>query len=323
MHKHKSNDFIFDRMKAELPICPECLTEFLTGNSKGKVYLRGMLIHEALTRVPVNTRTSMEVEKSMANKKITRKDDAASIVGDELVDELEKEAELVGKSDALVYRAEEAPGKAEEECKDSKTGEVDPDCMAKKKKEMPMTHMKESEAEEVPIQVKESAVMTKEEIMEVIKSTITELTPKPVEQKPVEPVVHPLDSTFASFKAEFDKIFQSEASEEEKLHSVQEPFNVLGTSIVSVIKSSAKPKEVPTLAGGQSDLVKALSDVMNPIAQKLDLVLTQLSSPVAERPASVIPPRRSIPPSVYAQVQQPVVKSETPNLRKIIEASVP
>jgi hypothetical protein len=67
------------------------------------------------------------------------------------------------------------------------------------------------------------------------------------------------------------------------------------------------------------DLVNALSQVMNPIVQKLDLVLTQLSTPQVERTMPTIPQRRSIPPSVVQQAQTPVVRSETPNLRKIIE----
>jgi len=45
----------------------------------------------------------MEVERSMT----TRKEDAASIIGDELADELEEEAALIGKSEALVIKSEE------------------------------------------------------------------------------------------------------------------------------------------------------------------------------------------------------------------------
>jgi len=65
-----------------------------------KKYLDGYLVHFALTRVPVNQRASVEVDKSMA--KITRKQDAASIIDPDLAEELEKKALLVGKSEALV-----------------------------------------------------------------------------------------------------------------------------------------------------------------------------------------------------------------------------
>jgi len=102
-HKHKSNGFIFERETLD-DFCPECLREMITGEQKGKVYLRGQLIHLAMTRVPVNTRTLMEVDKSMA----TRKEDAATIIGEELAEELEeKQAKIVGKSEALVIKSDD------------------------------------------------------------------------------------------------------------------------------------------------------------------------------------------------------------------------
>ena len=75
--------------------CPQC--EDGVGDKK---YLDGYLVHFALTRVPINQRASVEVDKSMA--KITRKQDAATIIDPELADELERKAMLVGKSEALV-----------------------------------------------------------------------------------------------------------------------------------------------------------------------------------------------------------------------------
>ena len=65
-----------------------------------KKYLDGYLVHFALTRAPVNQRASVEVDKSMA--KITRKQDAASIIDPDLAEELERKAMLVGKSEVLV-----------------------------------------------------------------------------------------------------------------------------------------------------------------------------------------------------------------------------
>lgn len=101
-HKHKSNGYMFERSE-EKPFCPECLMEVIEGKSEGKIFLDGLLVHFAMTRVPVNKRTSMEV-RSMT----TRKEDAASIVGEALADELdEKEHEMTGKSEALVIKSED------------------------------------------------------------------------------------------------------------------------------------------------------------------------------------------------------------------------
>jgi hypothetical protein len=336
MHKHKRNGYVFDRqIEEEDAICPECMRETVKGEGQGKIYLKGHLIHLALTRVPVNTRTSLEVDKSMADKILTRKDDAATIVGDELAEEMEKEAELVGKSEALVIRSEEEEvvteaGVACPKCKENVTPtpegkcpkcgasmkedeeEVEEGCGGKKKKK---AEVEESEVTKVNIPMEEIRVFITDSISDAIKSLVKE-------PAPIEPVSsHPLDNFFSEFKQKFDLIINMDVSEEEKLRSVQEPFTNLGTGIVSVVKSSIKPREINPEMKGQMDLVEALSQVMQPFAQKLDLVLTQLSTPQVERTMPTIPQRRSIPPEVVQKIaQQPVVsKSETPKLRAVID----
>jgi hypothetical protein len=92
-HQH-GNGPIFKRQSLG-DSCPEC--EEGIGDKK---YLDGYLVHFALTRVPINQRAKVEVEKSMA--RITRKQDAASIIDPALAEELEKKAMLVGKADVLV-----------------------------------------------------------------------------------------------------------------------------------------------------------------------------------------------------------------------------
>lgn len=102
-HKHKRSGYVFVRESIE-DICPECLKELMgLSKSEGKIYLKGHLIHLALTRVPVNERTIMEVDKSMA---ITRKEDAASIIGEELANELDDEQKKVAKSMAMVTHSD-------------------------------------------------------------------------------------------------------------------------------------------------------------------------------------------------------------------------
>jgi cation transport regulator len=98
--EHSHGDFVFTR-RSLTDICPMCIQ-----GVGDKVYLRGQPDHWASTRVPIHPRTSLALEeKSMP--KIKRRDDAASIVGDDLADELEGKAQqLVGKSEA----EEDTPG---------------------------------------------------------------------------------------------------------------------------------------------------------------------------------------------------------------------
>lgn len=98
-HKHLApqggQEFTFERT-AVGQICPMCAQGI--GN---KVYTKGQLVHLALTRVPANPRTEMNVERSM-DEITTKKQDAQSIIG-ELANELEEKSIA---SDVLVVRSD-------------------------------------------------------------------------------------------------------------------------------------------------------------------------------------------------------------------------
>lgn len=126
-HKHipssVGQEFTFVRTDVG-QICPLCAQGI-----GGKIYTKGQLVHLAMTRVPVNPRTSMNVEKSMDIK--TKKDDAKSILG-ELADELDERS--LTKEDVLVVRSEDGtePTPAPSElkpCYDENTGGWNQECL--------------------------------------------------------------------------------------------------------------------------------------------------------------------------------------------------
>lgn len=101
--QHTHGDFVFTRrsMDDKCPICEQ--------NGGDKIYLKGQLDHWAATRVPIHPRTSITLEERSMTEKITRKEDAANIIGDgDLVDELDLRARIVGKSEAIVIKAGDA-----------------------------------------------------------------------------------------------------------------------------------------------------------------------------------------------------------------------
>ena len=98
MHKHTEEDFIFER-KSLTDKCPLC-----EKGVKGKVYLKGQLDHFAATRVPVNPETSLNLEEKSMHI-VTRKGDAASIIGEDLAEILETEVKMIGKSEAIVVKS--------------------------------------------------------------------------------------------------------------------------------------------------------------------------------------------------------------------------
>lgn len=97
---HKHGDFVFERKSLD-DICPMCLPDVPrpkdSPRGHDKIYLAGQPDHWAGTRLPINPRTDIQLEeKSMA----TKKQDAASIVSEELAEELDKRANKpTGKSE--------------------------------------------------------------------------------------------------------------------------------------------------------------------------------------------------------------------------------
>lgn len=128
--EHAHGDFLFRRSSLD-DICPMCVED------TSKTFLKGQLDHFAATRVPINPRTSVVAleEKSMA--KVTRHDDAASIVDSELADELEEKTKrlLEQRSDAddetpgaaLVIKAEDEPVETGQETEEPAGGGMEAD----------------------------------------------------------------------------------------------------------------------------------------------------------------------------------------------------
>ncbi len=102
-HFHKASETTFER-KSRDNICIHCVLESLTESGEGIRFLDGHLVHLGLTRIPVNTRTTVEVSHMT-----TRKEDAESIVPKELVEKLEALLDGDGEEieQALVTQSEE------------------------------------------------------------------------------------------------------------------------------------------------------------------------------------------------------------------------
>lgn len=107
-HNHGDQEFI-RRSLDEL--CARCEAGQLPDE-----YTDGHLIHIAATRIPVNRRTEIEVGgpiEARSSKARTRRDDAASIVGSELADQLERlareglEEDSAGKGRSVVVKSEQ------------------------------------------------------------------------------------------------------------------------------------------------------------------------------------------------------------------------
>ena len=307
-HVHKSNNFSFIR-NSEEDYCEECIREFMNLSYSGKRYIKGHLIHLAMTRVPMNERTDMEVEKSMT----TRKEDALSIVEDEeLIEPIEEKAKLVGKSELVIKSVEEAKhGKEDEKMpmhdEDEEDDEEEEGKKKKKDEKKSDILVEELTSSNVEYKVDFEPVLTRlglfDDVLARLDALNTEISAM---RSSITVPDHPLDVIFEDFKRDYDQIQQSSVDADEKLRNVQAPFNKLGGELAEIIRSETREELKTESVDPTSDaLVKALSSVMTPIAQKLDMLLSTRPVERAEQPQ--IPNRRSLqPPLNYAP---PVVQS--------------
>jgi hypothetical protein len=256
----------------------------------------------------------VEVEKSMT----TRKDDAVSIVGEELADEIEQEAKLVGKSQALIIKSDE-----EEENKTEEVAEVvsEPELVEE------MEHGKDDEyecpddmsEEDCKKKMKEHKKETKksltDEQLDRIEKMVSEIAPKSPEVAKSETILeHELDTVFAQFKSAYDEIKVQPITANEKLQLLQQPFGEIGNEIKSRMLTEPEVESVEQV--NSNDLVQAFSlamiSAMKPVSDKLDLLLTQKSEMVKLPQAT--PVLRSIRPTLSMQQDiNKAVQKQAPN----------
>jgi hypothetical protein len=309
-HKHKDTGFVFERKSLD-DVCPECLQNMVNAIMESgkpphptmqgpKEFLRGQLIHLAMTRVPVNTRTLMEVDRAMT----TRLEDAESIVG-ELATELEEQAKLVGKSEALVIKSE-GEGEAEE------TPELAG--VPEKAKFSGKPDEEDAEDEEEPKKGKKDVKPEKADLQPVL-DRLSEIKGLLTRQP------HPLDAAFDALRSQYDQQVASGLGAEDILRSLQEPYAAIGETIRSVVGTKTEAPEVT-----EQKALSAVLERMEQLSQSVNLITARLDG--LNRPASVLPEqpvapvRRSINPQV-ARGPQLVqkVNSATPKLRALIDST--
>lgn len=242
-HQHKSSGTIFERTPEHM-VCDECLEQVRNeGMVSGLKFLDGQLIHLALTREPVNPRTIMEIDNSMA----TKKEDAASIVGEELADEIEKtEVEMENPLKSLVSKSEED---VEEEV--SEEAEVSADVETVQ------------ETEEVSEQ---------DDIVSRLDRIEALLQPK---SQATDTEKHELDVAYAEFKSVYDKVDKSQAGNIQELSEVWDNF-------ADVVKRgfSDAGETTTDLSVDVAELVK--SEVAAAVQPLVDAVNVLSSKSVAE-----------------------------------------
>lgn len=309
-HKHGEDGKVFER-KALTDICPLCRS-----GAGDKIYLDGYLVHLALTRVPVNPRTLMTVEKSMTKK--TRKDDALSIVKEEaLVEEVEKAA-LETKSDVLVEMSEtEAVIEESKSEPVQETPVVEEACTdkPKDKKGHPDGDMEDEEEDAVPAK-KSLSVEDIQAIAEVVKS----LLPQPVEViTTVEDTAVQKSALDISVENLYNSVNQAMQTKnltiEERLASINPALQELGQAITEQVKQSVGV-DTKTEANDGGMVLEALTNLTNTVKDLATEVATLKAqqSQAPEQPR--IPAPRAVTPIIQASMttEKPVNPNSIANI---------
>ena len=250
---HYHGNFFFER-KTITDRCPMCAL-----GVGDKMFAKGHLLHLALTRLPVNPRTDilpLVEERSMT----TQKEDAESIVGKEKadeLDELEKEANLVGKSEAVVERAEE---EAEEE--------VVAETVVEEKEIVESETIETTEEKTVEEEVEPEAEET--EVQELSKQTLEQI--KELILPSSEP--HVLDTAFETLRSQYDEVIEMELTPDEKLQLLQESYTEIG----AVVKSSISAVSAEEAQEDASEVVTRaeLKELFTPLTEKISLLVAQV-----------------------------------------------
>lgn len=291
-HSH-GEKFTFTRksLTDKCPLCKEGVGD--------KIYKKGHLVHLALTRVPANPRTDVEVEKSMT----TKREDAESIIEDE---EVIKGLDLKSQAeDVLVIKSED-----NDQDEQGKCPEGDEECekkMAAKKEQMDKMHKEMSVTEPVA----ENTVFTSPDTAGIAITTDNTVTYTSTTVTNVEPT--PIEKSFLALKSRIENVKSQGLTGDKALAELQSDFDKIGEVIKAEFTPAPTPEEVAaknletTLRSLLGEMLPAaLASTVAPIQSELESLkselraksLTEKSLPKQEKIETV---QRSLAPSVVQQ----------------------
>lgn len=276
-----------------------------------KTYVDGYLVHLALTRVPVNRRTIMELEDGMTKKSkpVTRKEDAESVLGgDAALAEMVAEAAVEAKSDAIVEMSEAEDTTspvAEEVPSGDPPVESEPTVEAKSESFTPeqvsvisdivskaMKEMKKDEEADSAGKKEEGKDYPKKSgtVAEVQKSTL-ELS---------------VDNLYNTINGAIGKSMTSDA----KLQEIQPALEAVGAEILKVVKASTDEP-----APAQPDSNTTILEEIRSLSLAVQNISTEVATMKAQNTVQPQSQRVPVPRSV-------IVKSDAPATPEIKPGSV-
>jgi hypothetical protein len=241
----------------------------------GKIYKKGYLIHLAATRKPVNPRTEMGLEEKSMSEIITKQEDAASIVGEELAQELESKSLA---DDVLVIKSEEKVPEPVTNLETVKSEILDEVAkMLSKYQALPV--VEESKMEQEVIKSQETD--EKKEIKDAEKDTEKDLKGKSevAEVNPLDAQFEALKSALASGKPQdVQAVFNAFGAEVEKSFTPAPPTaNDIAAIVEAAVEKAVSPLkiQIAQISAAKSDTVSRASQ--HPVSRALQLKAEDLT----------------------------------------------
>ena len=254
-HAHDGKDFARDGLESKCEMCE---------NYPVDVYKDGLLIHLAFTRKPANPRSSVEVDK-MADDIMTRKDDAVSIVGDELAEQLEVNKSVLPE-EVIVIKDE---------------GEVE----TPKDETAPVSDEKAVQEVSEP------------EVVEPVVVSASDVEPVAVEPAtPAQPSV--LESMFTELSKKVDESSKRCKTKSEFVSEVQPLLNALAVEIEKMYKEPKvedKEDDKEDKKEDEDETMKSILKALGDLSGKVDAVMGDVATLKSQVTASPVA-REEVPP---------------------------
>ena len=311
--KHTHGDMTFTRRTVD-EVCPIC-----DAGTSVDVFLEGQLVHEALTRVPANTRTSITLEERTMT---TKKQDAASIVGEELAEELDQASQLVGRSEAeatppaLVVKSDSDATTDSDPVAPTTIAEVVGDPWLSLEKVLAGIASTDGRKLDRAAALKQALDDFRQTFnLPQHRSTLEE--PK---------MTHPLDPAFEALRTAYDTaLVDKTGTRATKMATVQTPLNELGNLLQRSIAEAtpAAPVDSEALNTRLANIEQVLAQLSTALAQP-----APVQAPVATPNASTTPAPRQIQlpaqttRTAPAPIAPPPAITNTPLIEAIVRRTV-
>lgn len=283
------------------------------GEQQGRRFLKGWVKHFAATRVPVVAETNLEADMEVKAMPMTRKEDAASIVGDDLAEELlQATQKAVFGSEGLITKQddeeeEETPEEegaeeeeAEEEAEEEEEAETEGETEGEEEEEEEKGDYSELKAllmQLLEMLDTEYTVETEMQNARALGSTGTEPTrAEPFEERSVAtPYAVEVAQFVDGFALQVKAVLLRDSDRTEKFAALQECINHFGEDVVGLVKEQTPPSN--------RDIADVVAQTVKSVVEPLQAEVAVLKAELAAAKANTLgveglPTRPAVPQSL-------------------------